>query len=182
MFNILRYNEHFEPRDAPTPSLSMLDPLSKFCVEVGFRRLFHAHDAPAHHVQHWKRGGRGRINASSRGLELLPQVLKKSYRNKNLNPSVANRIMGRCQTLKLRVFLRWCHDSTAHFSPTTHTTHTTRIFVQNRRFSKEKWAAKSRMFVQNRRFSKKKWAANLQRTSYWKSDDFVDFQIRSGFF
>ena len=54
-----------------------------------------------------------------------------------------------------------------------------RIFVQNRRFSNKKWAAKSRIFIQNRRFSKKKWAANLQRTSYWKSDDFVDFQIRS---
>ena len=54
-----------------------------------------------------------------------------------------------------------------------------RIFVQNRRFSNKKWAANSRIFVQNHRFSNKKWAANLQRTSYWKSDDFVDFQIRS---
>ena len=54
-----------------------------------------------------------------------------------------------------------------------------RIFVQNRRFSNKKWAAKSRIFVQNRRFSSKKWAAKLCFTSPWKSDDFVDFQIRS---
>ena len=46
-------------------------------------------------------------------------------------------------------------------------------------FQKRKWAAKSRSFVQNRRFSKKKCAAKLRLTSYLKSDDFVDIQIRN---
>ena len=76
-------------------------------------------------------------------------------------------------------------ESTRHWAPRAArgaypiTAVKSRIFVQNRRFSNKKWAAKSRIFVQNRSFSNKKWAANLQRTSYWKSDDFVDFQIRS---
>ena len=34
------------------------------------------------------------------GLEPLSQVLNKLGRNKKLNPSLANRVMGRCQTLK----------------------------------------------------------------------------------
>ena len=34
------------------------------------------------------------------GLEPLPQILNKLGRNKKLNPSLANRGMGRCQTLK----------------------------------------------------------------------------------
>ena len=34
------------------------------------------------------------------GLEPLPQILNKLGRNKKLNPSLANRVMGRCQTLK----------------------------------------------------------------------------------
>jgi hypothetical protein len=40
------------------------------------------------------------INASFQGLEPLPQILNKLGRNKKLNPSLANRVVDRCQTLK----------------------------------------------------------------------------------
>jgi len=40
------------------------------------------------------------INVSFQGLEPLPQILNKLGRNKKLNPSLANRVVDRCQTLK----------------------------------------------------------------------------------
>ena len=62
------------------------------------RNTQHAHATRNTHTQHATR--KNHPKSPFQGLEPLSQVLKKLDRNKKLNPSLANRVMGRCQTLK----------------------------------------------------------------------------------
>ena len=62
------------------------------------RNTQHAHATRNTHTQHATR--KNHPKSPFQGLEPLSQVLNKLGRNKKLNPSLANRVMGRCQTLK----------------------------------------------------------------------------------
>ena len=62
------------------------------------RSTQHAHATRNTHTQHATR--KNHPKSPFQGLEPLSQVLNKLGRNKKLNPSLANRVMGRCQTLK----------------------------------------------------------------------------------
>ena len=86
------------PREDATRSTRSKRNTQRAAHATRTRNTQHAHATRNTHTQHATR--KNHPKSPFQGLEPLSQVLNKLGRNKKLNPSLANRVMGRCQTLK----------------------------------------------------------------------------------